>query len=441
MSFFKRFLEFIHVNGLYRSDERVLLALSGGVDSMVLAHLLQQATQPFGIAHCNFQLRGKESDGDEAFVRLLGETWDVPVHVERFDTEQYASDHGCSIQMAARDLRYAWFETIRAAHGFDRIATAHNLNDSVETVLLNFTRGTGLNGLGGIAIQNGAIVRPLLFATRPEIAEYAKSNQIQWREDRSNSTDDYARNLIRHQIVPKLEALNPAFLNTGERSLHRLRDTASNLQFLSELYFGKNIQSIDKERIMAFPAPKQMLYELLKPFGFSDEQARQMIETLSKTGQEWQSPDGFRVLNDRDVFMITGERQKPSGLVQVYEDDLMVSLPENKRLVFMPAIPEGPFPDGHDGVLLDAEKLQYPLRVRSWLPGDQFQPFGMGGKHQKLQDFFTNLKLSQLDKERVLILENGDGAIIWIIGYRFDERFKIEPNTHKALKINRVDLN
>jgi len=440
MSLLTRFRAFLETNVQCRADERLLLAVSGGIDSVLMAHLFRESGWSFGIAHCNFQLRGAESDQDEVFVRDLANTWDIPFFVQHFDTEAFATENGLSVQMAARALRYRWFEETGTIHGFDYIATAHSLDDSAETALLNFTRGTGISGLGGIAVKNGPVIRPLLFATREDIEAYAASEGISWREDSSNASDKYARNAIRHHVIPVLKGLNPDFLHTAENTLRRLRDTAANLQFLTEQYFGKNPQQIDKEVLMQTPAPRQLLFELLQPFGFTDEQSRQVAENLSQTGMEWQSPLGYRLLIDRKFLLLQTAAETNSASITIQDDDLMISLPDSSRLVFIPAIPAPPYPDGRDAVLVDSAKLRYPLQLRPWQAGDVFQPFGMDGRHQKLQDFFTNQKLSRFEKEQVWVLENGDGAIIWVLGYRLDERFKIEQNTQNALKINRVDL-
>lgn len=232
MPLISAFKEFIFKNNLLPDATPTLLAVSGGLDSTVLAHLFRAAGLPFGLAHCNFQLRDDESEGDEVFVQQMARQYAVPFYTKRFETKDYAQKMGLSIQMAARTLRYGWLEDIRTAQGFGALATAHHLNDAVETVLLNFARGTGLAGLTGIAARNAALIRPLLFATRPDLETYAAANHLAWREDRSNATDDYARNYVRHNLVPPFLTLNPNFLATAARNLRRLRATQANADFL-----------------------------------------------------------------------------------------------------------------------------------------------------------------------------------------------------------------
>jgi tRNA(Ile)-lysidine synthase len=433
-----RLSEYVKTNGMFHTDERLLTTVSGGVDSVVMAHLIKESGCAFGIAHCNFQLRGAESDADELFVRALAESWDVPFFVTHFETKVYAGENAMSVQMAARDLRYNWFEQIRVSEQYNWIVTGHNLNDAIETSLFNFTRGAGLKGLASMAPVRGKVIRPLLFATRQEIEAFAVENNIAWREESSNATDDYSRNFIRHHVIRQLEALNPGFLQTAGRNLVRLRATDANYQYMLDQEFGVAPTQIDKKKLAAYPAPFQILRTLLRPHGFTEEQCRQMAESLAQTGMEWFSSAGYRVLNDRHVFTITTGLQTPPFRTTIEAGDLMISLPGQERLFLTPASPQDPIPSERTTILVDADALRFPLVIRTWQPGDAFQPLGMGGRRQKLQDFFTNRKLSRLDKEHSLILENGDGSIIWVVGYRLDERFKIAKNTKNAFKINRV---
>ena len=361
-----------------------------------------------------------------------------------------------------------------------RLATAHNLNDSVETALLNFIRGAGLAGIIGMrnaefGVRNDdvehldigaqdsepdiphsalriphsalriphSIWRPLLFATRDEIMEYAHANQISWREDSSNASDDYSRNFLRHHIVPKMQELNPNFLHTAERNLYRLQETQENLAFLSRQFLGIEPAagdlegfSIDKQKLTQLPAPRQVLYDLLNPFGFTLEQARQIADNLNKTGFLIHSDAGWALLCDRNALLVAppgGDDQ--ASTLGIQKDDLMLRLEDGSALFFMATSPAKPYPDGIQAILVDAAKIQYPLKLRHWQKGDVFQPFGMGGQRQKLQNFFTHQKRSLFEKRDVWLLLNGDGAIIWIIGLRLDERFQIRENTLSALKI------
>lgn len=428
-------------------DSTTLLAVSGGLDSVAMLHLFHRAGFPFAVAHCNFQLRGEESEEDEKFVRNLAERLAVPFYAKRFDTTKHAESKGISTQMAARELRYAWFLEMAAQHGFECVATAHHLNDSVETALLNFVRGTGIAGLTGIAAKTDKIVRPMLFACREEILQYAQAQQIDWREDSSNAKDDYARNFIRHHVVPKFEELNPNFSHTVGRNLERISNANENLTFLLRHWLlrdGSDGQegkfSIDKQRLALLPALQQALHKLLRPLGFDFEQARQLAENLEHVGLEILSAKGYKVLVDRKSLEISSvekpQNAKSSSPIHVLPDDLMLRLPDNTRLFFVQSPEFQSMGQSPLTVCVDAGKLKYPLHLRHWQAGDSFQPVGMGGKSQKLQDYFTNQKLSRNAKEDVWLLFNGDEQMIWVLGMRLDERFRITDSTEKILKIN-----
>jgi len=442
MQLLPTFKEFIAKNDLLSDTAPTLLAVSGGLDSTVLTHLFRAANLPFGLAHCNFQLRDEESEGDELWVEQLATQYAVSFFTKRFETKDYAQKMGLSMQMAARTLRYNWLEQMRAAHGFSRLATAHHGNDSLETVLLNFARGTGLAGLTGIAARNGLLIRPLLFATRADLEAYAATNNLIWREDRSNATDDYARNFVRHNLVPPFLTLNPNFLATAARNLRRLRGTQANADFLLRQFlevpatFEQGF-TLDKNRLAQLPDLRQALHALLTPYGFTDDQVRQLAESTAHTGLELHSPDGWRALNDRRQLIVTATDPVSTLIpIRVQQDDLLVRLSTGQALLLTPAEATAPYPDGRLAVLVNAEKLQFPLLLRPWQPGDWFQPFGMQGQRQKVQDFFTNNKLSRLEKERTWVLESKDGAIIWVVGHRLDERFRVGEFGGKALKIS-----
>lgn len=441
MNLFQSFLHFIQTNHLIPPDERVLLAVSGGVDSLVMTHLFRQCHWPLGVAHCNFQLRGAESDGDEDFVRQIADDWKTPFFSRRFDAKKHAGVTGQSLQMAARQLRYEWFEQICRENGYDLIATGHNRNDSVETALLHFIRGTGLTGLGGIPLRNGCLIRPLLFAGRDEILAYAREQGLNWREDSSNVKDDYTRNVVRHHITPRMEAINPAFWASAEHTMRTVRAADANLYYLLKQFLNgpdtAGIYRLNKKDLENLPARSDALFDLFQPYGFFPDQLRQLADNWGQTGAEWLSATGYRLLNDRQELLLF-PLQNEHFAIRIDPDDLMVGLPDGGRLLLTPAAPVAHFPDGNESALVDAEKLRFPLLLRRWQPGDTFQPLGMGGKSRKLQDYFTDLKLSKLEKEQVWILENSDHSIIWIVGMRLDERFKMETETTKLLKISWV---
>ncbi len=477
MDLLEGFFNFIKTQRLPLGDGNpTLLAVSGGLDSLVLVHLFRDANLPFAIAHCNFQLRDEESNEDEIFVQKVAQSFGVQFFVKRFETKDYAKKNGLSTQMAARELRYGWFAEIAAKNGYPSISTAHHLNDSVETALLNFVRGTSLPGLSGIAAQKEFVaqgsssvvqlLRPLLFATRTEILDFAKARKIAWREDSSNASDDYARNFMRHQIVPQLEALNPNFLQTAARNMRRIRSADENLVFLLNQWLDINGQtaghstnptvlSLEKLKISQLPSPRQAIRQLLKPFGFDAEQTRQLAENLDHVGLELRSDKGFKVLIDREKILVLPITPPSPRLrrvnippitnepitiqpITIQEDDLMIRLPDSSGIFLMPMTKaQSPKVQSNDPctALVDADKLKFPLHLRHWQPGDSFQPFGMGGKSQKLQDFFTNQKLSRFEKEAVWLLINGDGMLVWVVGWRLDERFRVGESTKQMLKV------
>ncbi|MCC6462362.1 MAG: tRNA lysidine(34) synthetase TilS [Saprospiraceae bacterium] len=434
------FEAFLTDQSLLSADERVLLALSGGLDSVVLGHLLHRSGRPFGVAHCNFQLRGEASDADAAFVHTFADQWAVPYFETSFEAKTYAAQNGLSLQEAARNLRYDWLETIRTSQGFSWLLTGHHLNDSLETAILHFIRGTGLTGLAGIPLRNGSILRPMLFATRDDIFNYAQNNNLSWREDSSNATDAYTRNAIRHHILPRMLDINPSLLSSAARTLQHLRATDNNLRFLLHEWLGNPEQtavlSLEKAKLVRLPALADALFELLQPCGFYPEQVRQMAEHLNQSGQEWLSPQGYRLLNHRDALLLTRQAEEPETAgTAIAEDDLLLRLPDGSRLALLPVPAGSPMPEDRHTILVNAGPVKFPLLLRRWQAGDRFQPLGMGGNSQKLQDFFTNQKVSKLEKENAWVLVNGDAALIWVLGMRLDERFKIETDTTKLLKI------
>lgn len=443
MPLFEQFRQFADDHSLFHPGERVLLSVSGGVDSVVMAHLFLRAKVAVGIGHCNYQLRGAASDGDEDFVRDLAEQFGVPAHVAVFDTRAEAERQGWSIQMAARELRYDWLEEMRRAEGYDRIATAHQLDDSVETFFYNFAKGAGLRGLHGIPIRRGAIIRPLLFATKTEIRAYAEGHHLGFREDASNAFDVYARNKIRLQAIPVFRDLNPAFDTTAAANLERLRE-AEYLYDLALERIRAEVLRLEGERtwididrlLFHYRAASTILFELLRPFGFLSAQIPQILEN---TGRQ----PGARFFSETHCLLIDRENLVVEPRV-IDSEEKVYYLAEQIDTVYLP--------DGHvsfrwqEGrpasfsrdpyrVEIDAGLLEFPLRFRRWRPGDFFHPLGMSGQRQKLQDFFTNQKVLRTDKDRIWLLENGDGAICWVVGHRIDERFKITPATVRYVEM------
>ena len=438
-----KLLSYVTDNQLIEEGSKTLLAVSGGIDSVVLCHLFKATKLDFGIAHCNFNLRGEASDGDESFVKNLALKLAVPFYSTSFDTEKLAQKNGQSIQVAARELRYEWLENIRDTAGFAKVATAHHLNDSIETLLYNFTKGCGIRGLHGILPQNRHLIRPLLFAQKEEIEAYAQAHQIPWREDASNATDKYARNKIRHQVVPVLQSINQAFVKTAGENIIRLRETEDLYHFAIQHFKSRIVKperyfyKISIKKLLNCPAPKSVLFEILKPYGFNNHQVQQVMDNIlppgpARVGATFES-ENYHLVVDR-VFLILSPNQsrEDSPLHHIYETNSRLQLPEGILTIrFAQPVPQK-FPSNPCQAFIDFDKLIFPLVLRKWLPGDSFQPLGMGGHHQKVQDFFSNKKLNHLEKKEVWILEN-QHEICWIVGHRLDERYKVNPATQHCL--------
>lgn len=420
--------------------DRVLVAVSGGVDSSVLCFLLKMIGQPFGVAHCNFQLRGDASDGDEVFVRKMAETLTVPFFLKRFETYKLAIQQKKSVQVVARNLRYEWLENIRKTEDFQYLATAHHLNDSIETVLFNLTKGCGIQGLHGILPIFGKVVRPLLFLSKNEIRNFAQNHQIAFRIDDSNETDKYTRNFIRHQIVPNLQSINPNLEQTFAANIERFRAVES-LYFQAienikkEVCFFKNkTLYIDIQAISKNDAAKTILYEILKPYHFTNILVHQILASKdSFAGKQFYSKTHLAVLDRTDL--IVAEIQDYSK--QIFEINTIAEtlILDDFTLSFqvLEGLPKR-FSTNSNSCYVDLNKLTFPLKIRRWQEGDVFQPLGMNGQHKKVSHFFRQQKLSKHDKDKVWILES-NGEIVWIINHRADERFRVNENS-KILKIN-----
>ena len=418
----------------FLKGKKLLLAVSGGIDSMVLVHLFQQLKFDFAIAHCNFQLRGEESDGDEAFVKTVGKQLKIPFHSIKFDTKQLAEEQKTSIQVAARNLRYEWFSKLLDENKFDYLLTAHHLNDSLETFIINLSRGTGLDGLTGIPMQNDAIVRPLLVFSREEIAAFAKENKIQWREDSSNDSDKYLRNKIRHDIVPILKELNPSLLNSFQNTLDNLQqaqslvDDASRIVYrkvVEDLHFQKKINLIE---LMQLPNYRAYLYNWLQPFGFTAwDDIYNLVHATS--GKQIYSTD-YILLKDRTdliVFPKNTELETNSYWIQKGEKEVKVPL----NITFCKVSDTSHL--SRNTIFVDEDKLTYPLELRKWQEGDFFYPIGMEGK-KKVSKFFKDEKLSLIDKSNVWLL-CFDNQVVWIINKRQDNRFKVTESTKNIVQI------
>ena len=431
----KAFKNLIKNEFFYLCNSRLLLAVSGGLDSVVLMHLCKEAKLDFAVAHCNFNLRGKESDADESFVKSLAKEVGAQVFSQNFDTKRYAEDKGLSIQMAARDLRYHWFEELRLQHKFDFVLTAHHANDDLETFLINLVRGTGLEGLSGIKTENNKVIRPLLQFSRKEIEAYANQQNIKWREDSSNASTKYLRNKIRHEIIPLFEELNPEFLKSFLQTQSYLKESQDLVEdYISLIYpetvkKGKLGYELDIAFLRKIPNTKSVLYQLLKSFGFTEW--NDVHKLLDAQPGKMVFSATHRLVKDREKLILT---ELPS---ETHNQDFHID--KNEEFVMLPI---GTFTfsevekieeKSKNCIYVDPKLLEYPLVVRKWRKGDYFYPFGMKGK-KKLSDFFKDKKLSLPEKENSWLLCSGQ-KIVWVINQRADNRFAISSPDQQILKI------
>lgn len=418
----------------------ILVAVSGGVDSVVLSVLLAQLPYKVALAHVNFQLRGADSDADADFVAALARKLKLPFFVTRFETLDYANRKGQSVQEAARDLRYEWLEHIRSQNGYSYIATAHHQNDSIETAIFHFARGTGIHGLTGIPLKNGLIIRPLIRRFRSEILAYAEKEQLKWREDASNAGTKYQRNFIRHQVVPTLEALHGGFEKGAATTLAHLRAAAqwydwAILHWKEKVMEAEGeLRRIDLEHLSQAPDPPTLLWEMLRLWGFSSGQVSDMLHPHTHTGAAFSSAT-HRVVKDRMQLLLYPETSKEGLNLSINIADREVLLPSGKLLLSPSHAPPATFSVDLNMAWLSLTTEDFPLTLRYWQPGDQFQPFGMKGKRQKLQDFLTNRKLSLPEKEKVMVLLTVKNNICWVPGHRIDHRFRIRPACKEAWRL------
>lgn len=429
---------FIKQHQLFHPEERVLIAVSGGRDSVLLARLFNDAGFRFGIAHCNFNLRGDDSRQDEQFTKDLAAQLDVPFYSTVFDTAQYASEHHVSIQMAARDLRYAWLEKIRSDFSYDYIAVAHHKNDSAETMLLNLTRGTGIAGMHGILPRRNKIIRPLLFLNRDEIDGLITEQQIAYREDGSNLSAKYARNKIRLEVIPILKQLNPSLEETFEANSQRFAEleTVLNLrveEIRKELFrsVGKQEIEIDLGKLKELVPRNTLLFELLKPYGFTEF-------VISDLTRSWDGEPGkifrslaFQLVLDRNKLILSPTAADVTLPVSISADDNEIRWNELTFRVSVATAPEHQVTGNQNLACIDFDLLKFPLTLRTWTAGDYFYPLGMRGK-KKLSDFFIEKKVAVSRKKSIGIVCNSNGEIIWIAGLRLDDRYKITGNTKKV---------
>ena len=452
MELLRRFMAYIQQHDLFQAKDTLLLAVSGGIDSVVLCELCRQAGYHFFIAHCNFQLRGAESMRDEDFVKQLAKKYGVEIFVKRFDTKAYAQQHKCSIQVAARELRYDWFKELKPT----RIVTAHHADDNIETVLMNFFKGTGLAGLRGILPRQGMIVRPLLFATKESIRQFASDNQLQWVEDSSNAEDAYTRNDIRHNLLPLLKDIYPQVTSNLAANIERFRDIEILYRQKIDDTLKKLVEKKNGElhipilKLQKTNAASTILYEVIHPFGFTSKQVEEVMHLLQSETGKYVVSSTHRILKNRNWLIIAPLRSAEVSHILVEEAETALQfaggrlqlskekVKASKQFIgtnegeILPKLRQSP----GNLALLDAALVTFPLILRKWKPGDYFYPLGMR-KKKKLARFFIDQKLSATDKEKVWVLEM-DKKIIWIVGMRIDDRFKVTDSTSGILKIELI---
>jgi len=434
----EKFIEFNTSKRLANRKKKTLLAVSGGTDSVVMCNMFNEVKFPFAIAHCNFQLRGKESDADEKFVEDLAKKYGVEFYVKKFDTKKYAEEKKISIQLAARELRYTWFEELITEKEFNLLATAHQLNDNIETILFNLTKGTGIKGLRGIPVRNGNTIRPIFFASREEIESYQQEHKLEFREDSSNAEDKYTRNKIRHQIIPLLKEINPSLENTFAEKIElftkletmyekQMKKSAA-LLFLprgNDIYIPilklKKIQNV-----------RNVLYEYLKQFDFNAEQVEDVLAAVDADAGKQFLSSSARIIKDRRFFILTKLADKDSSIQFIHREEKEVKF-KDKLLVITPTTAVKITAD-KNSAFLDKTKLEFPLILRPWKAGDYFYPFGMKLKKKKLKKFFTDEKIPLNEKENIYVLESNK-KIVWVVGSRIDERFKITTGTKDVLQL------
>lgn len=418
----RQVIQYIEKEHLFSPKDKILVALSGGADSVALLNLLQSSGYQCEAAHCNFQLRGKESDRDEQFVRQLCFDHKIPLHIIHFDTTRYATEKHISIEMAARELRYNWFDKIREDNKIKVIAVAHHKDDSVETMLLNLIRGTGINGLLGIRPRNGDIVRPLLCVNRKEIIQYLDNIGQRYVTDSTNLQDEYTRNKIRLHLLPLMQEINPSIKESLVETCNHLNDAT--LLYNKGIEEGKkrvlSNEGIQIARLLDEPSPSALLFEILYPLGFNSTQIGNIFNSLNgQSGKQFTCKD-WRIIKDRQLLILeknenTNESTPPFHLIKEereYTSEFII--PRDKAIA-----------------CFDADKLDAPLAIRKWQAGDTFVPFGMTG-NKRVSDYLTDKKFSLIQKEHQWILSCGE-RIAWLIGERADNRFRIDENTKKVI--------
>jgi len=434
----EKLVKYLEEMGMNFRDKPLLLAVSGGRDSMTLATLFLKAKLPFEIAHFNFQLRGKASELDEKFVADFAKKNNLVFHLKREDTERYAKQHKIGIQEAARDLRYEWFDQLLKERKMDFVATAHHKDDAVETMLFNFIRGGGISGLKGISKKRKNIIRPLLFATQEEINRYAEKNNVKFRQDESNNSTKYSRNKIRHTIVPELKKINPSLVETLSRTAKiynqgaLINDQVIDKELKNVLIIEDDVQKFPLTHLRSSKYKNLLLWQWIKPFGFASKQVEEALELLESNSGKKIASKHYELLRDRDYFILFPSKKAAKTNLAFNRLEELSSSPLFEVKKIKPK--EVNFTNDNRIAYFDLEKIKFPIQLRNWEPGDYFLPLGMGGKKQKISDLLIQKKVSIQDKKSVLIMSFG-GEIAWILGYHTSESFRVRGDSEVVVEI------
>jgi len=437
----ENFLHYIDQENLFSDQDAILLGVSGGLDSMVMTDLFDKAGYNVGIAHCNFSLRGNESDDDEQVVKIYAAGKKIPFYSKRFETKKYAAANGTSIQMAARDLRLNWFNEIANREGYKYIATAHHLDDQIETFFINLLRGTGIAGLHGILPKSGKLIHPLMFAGRKEISQYAEKHNLKYREDSSNSKTEYIRNKIRHKVIPELEKIKPGFSNILSTNIFQIRSVENIFRsHLKNTWHSistkdQDLIKINIKKLKQLPELETYLFEFLSPYGFNTSDAVQIAISMDTIpGKQFYSKS-HRLILDREYVLIEEIKilMNPQEEFLVNQNIYTVDIPLKLNIKTFSKTTGFQLLTEPCFAQLDADKIEFPLKIRKWQKGDNFYPLGMQGK-KLVSDFFADQKFSLIQKEACWLLLSGNN-ILWIIGHRIDNRYKISDSTRNILEV------
>jgi len=433
----QKFKQHLHQNFPFLEDSKLLIAISGGIDSVVLAHLCSQLNLNFSLCHCNFNLRGQESDDDEAFVTSLAKTLKTLVYTTSFETEKYATKNKVSIQVAARDLRYTWFYKLLDANQYDYVLTAHNTNDNLETFIINLTRGSGLEGFTGIPPVNQKSVRPLLAFSRDDITLFAIKNGIVWREDRSNASIKYVRNKVRHKVIPILKELNPHVLESFQNTIEYLNESQSIINdavkniTANVVSYKNDVLKISCKEIDKLSNKKAYLYQLLQGYGFTAW--NDIVDLISAQPGKQIFSNTHRLLKDRNFLILTTINKSQSIKGPILIDQKVSEITNPIKLTIQNT--DDYTSKNKEQIIIDKDLVNYPLSLKKWHHGDAMYPTGMTGS-KKISQLFKDNKLSLLDKEKIWILADAKDHIIWVIGLRQDRRYLANKTSKNRLKIS-----